>query len=97
MSYNPANPDPVFADDGTILRDPEAVFPCLYLTIDPGSEGYAEGYRFRVDQLDGEMHYFGNAERATHFIVREGLDTVDYKKMRSLREAACIDFRYEDE
>lgn len=97
MSYNPLNDDPIFDDDGAILREPEPRFPCLYLTIDPGSEGYDQGYRFRVDQIDGEMHYFADRERAVHFILREALDLVDYEKMLRLREEAGIEFRYFDE
>lgn len=97
MSYYHANPDPVFDDEGSIVREPESRFPCLYLTIDPGSEDYDEGYRYRVDQLDGSWHYFADEDRAVHFILREGLSLVDYEKMRSLREDAGVEFRYNDE
>ena len=97
MSYQPTNEDPVFDDEGNIIREPEPKFHCLYLTIDPGSEGYDEGYRYRVDQLDGAMHYFVHRERAVNFILREGLDLVDYTQMLRLRQAANIKFRYFDE
>ena len=97
MSYRPNNEDPVFDDEGNIVREPEPQFPCLYLTIDPGAEGYDKGYRFRVDQLDGEMHYFADPERAANFILREGLELVGYTKMLKLRKAASIGFRYFDE
>lgn len=96
MRYDPLNEDPVFGDNGEIIREPEPRFPSLFLTIAPGSEGYEEGYRYRVDQLDGEMHYFADHERAADFIVREGLDLVDYAQMAELRLEAGIEFEYEE-
>lgn len=66
-------------------------FPVLFLSIDsPNDEGYAEGYRYRVDQLDNDRHYFRDRDRAEDFIDREGMEVVSIKRMFALRDKLGI-------
>ena len=97
MSDESTNDGPVFDDDGEMIREPDPIYPALYLTIDPPDPAYNLGFRFRVDQLDGAMHFFTNKHRAVQFILREGLELLDYDEMLKRRRAAGIDFRYDDE
>ena len=87
MSYNPHNPKPVFDDDGNIINEPAPVFPILLLNIGEGDEGWDEGYRWRIDQLDEDYIYMADWDRVEHFVMREGLDIVSIEQMHAMREA----------
>ena len=87
MSYNPYNPDPIFDETGQVVKEPEVRFPVLYMRLTPGDKGFDEGYRFVVEQLDEEVHYFRDREASDAFIIREGLDVIDDAAlMKSMRE-----------
>ena len=38
--------------------------PCLLMELTTRDRGYAQGYRFRVDQKDGDKHHFASRQRS---------------------------------
>lgn len=62
-------------------------FACLLLRLDPEDPGYAEGYRYRVDQNDPEdQHFFKARTRADEFIDLHSFYVVGVDEMNRLRE-----------
>lgn len=66
--------DPCFAVLLQMLEETDAGFPPPHR------------FRFRVEQVDGDAHYFLSRERAEKFIDRHGLYMVDDAEMDRVRE-----------
>lgn len=60
--------------------------PCLLIELTTRERGYPQGYRFRVDQRDGDKHYFANRQRAEWFVAVHGLTPVSEHQMAIIRE-----------
>jgi len=78
-------PDPIFDADGNMINEPNPIFPVLFQEIERGEDGYAEGHRYTVEQLDADVSYFVAFDRARDFILREGLDVLGCDDMDELR------------
>lgn len=61
-------------------------FPCAWLELDPGDRGYEEGYRFVVEQIDGDQHFFVEKRRFEQFIKLHRFDVLEYDEFQRLRE-----------
>jgi hypothetical protein len=86
MSDSPSNPRRIYDSDGNIIEEPEPRFPVMFLKFEKGDPEYKEGYRYRVDQLDEDQHYFKTRKRAEEFMFREGMYSVSIPKMMKMRE-----------
>ncbi len=62
--------------------------PCLLMELTTRDRGYAQGYRFRVDQKDGDKHHFASRQRADWFVAVHGLTPVSEQQMSIIREGA---------
>ena len=72
--------------DGNIIREPDPIFPVLFLELEPDDIGWDEGWRYAVEQVDEDINFFHCVERAEQFIYREGLDVVKIDEMLRMRE-----------
>ena len=79
-------PDPIFDGDGNMVNEPNPLFPVLFLPLEPGDDGYAQGYRYVVEQLDEDVSFFVEFDRAKTFIIREALEVLGEDDMDQLRE-----------
>ena len=54
----PSDPmdNPYFAD--FTVPAPETMYLILEKSLQPGDVGYDHGYRFLIEQVDGQRHYF---------------------------------------
>ncbi len=56
-------------------------FPVLLVQLESSDVGYDAGFRYRIDQVDGESIYTLSRERAEHLIALHGLVPVTLAQM----------------
>jgi hypothetical protein len=69
---------------------PRMQYPVLYLQLEPQDVGYADGYRFVVEQPDGDRHFFKTREGSLGsdaFLKAHSLKPVTATDMAALRAA----------
>lgn len=54
--------------------------------LEPGDEGYADGARFRLDQIDGGQYAFPRRRDAEMFLAMHGMIRVNEKDMAKIRQ-----------
>ncbi len=60
---------------------------CLLIRLDETDSGYAYGYRYRLDQVDGSEMYAVDRDRADYLMQLHGLRHVDAPEMVRIRKA----------
>lgn len=85
---SPRNDDPFARSNHREPWEPRAIHPIMFLELSAGDAGWEEGYRWRVDQLDEDQHFFADRERAEDFIILHGMKVVTVERMIDLREQA---------
>jgi hypothetical protein len=60
--------------------------PCLFRELATSDRGYHQGFRYRVDQKDGDEHFFAGRYRAEWFIAVHGLTPISEQQMAIIRQ-----------
>jgi hypothetical protein len=71
--------------------DPNAWFPVLKHTLAAGDVGWEQGYRYTIEQADGDLFWFRSAEARDRFCKRHHLQIVDVAAMASVRKEYAFD------
>ena len=71
--------------------DPNAWFPVLKHTLAAGDVGWEQGYRYTIEQADGDLFWFRSAETRDRFCKRHHLQIVDTATMASVRKEYAFD------
>lgn len=64
-----------------------AVHPVVLYLLEPADAGFAEGARYRVDQIDGDQFFFYTEEDAKAFMYIHGLQHINEDDMFAIRRA----------
>ncbi len=68
-------------------------YPVLYYTLTPGDYGFDQGYRFMVEQVDKDRHFFKTSmgeHGAETFMQTHGMQMVPTAQMTEARQALGI-------
>lgn len=71
--------------------DPNAWFPVLKHTLAAGDVGWEQGYRFTLEQADGDLFWFRSAIARDRFCKQHHLQIVDSPTMTSVRKQYAFD------
>ncbi len=71
--------------------DPNAWFPVVKHTLSSGAVGWEQGYRYTIEQADGDLFWFRSADARDRFCKRHHLQIVDQATMTSVRKEYAFD------
>jgi hypothetical protein len=71
--------------------DPNAWFPVVKHTLAAGDVGWEQGFRYTIEQADGDLFWFRSAEARDQFCKRHHLQIVDLATMASVRKEYAFD------
>lgn len=71
--------------------DPNAWFPVVKHTLAAGDVGWEQGYRYTIEQADGDLFWFRSADARDRFCRRHHLQIVDAATMASVRKEYAFD------
>lgn len=71
--------------------DPNAWFPVVKHALTSGDVGWEQGYRFTIEQADGDLFWFRSADARDRFCKRHHLHIVDASTMAGVRKEYAFD------
>jgi hypothetical protein len=62
------------------------VYPCCVFILGDDNVGYKEGYRLRVDDIDGDRWYFADKDRMHEMLSIHAMHPITVERMDKIRE-----------